>query len=210
MNEIKKIRTKLVELMHEEGINETELAQRSGVAQSTVNRILSGKIPDPKYGTLENLFRNLGSSLKEVLIDTSWGIQEDTKNNYTTNADIPILTFTDYIKGNPAKNYIKCPFSHGPNTFAFMITTPTNVDHPMQATRGISFPSGAIVFADKDQEPKNGDAVVAYIPTRKAIAFSIYYNENGQKYLAPLNSQFPPMFDEFEIKARVIGSILPL
>src|SRR5688500_5914494 len=45
------------------GLSQQELATRTGIAQSTISRIESGKL-DPRYGTVRTLLRACGSDLE--------------------------------------------------------------------------------------------------------------------------------------------------
>lgn len=222
MNQIEQIRRKLSELMRENGINETELAQRSGVAQSTVNRILSGKIPDPKYGTLDTLAKNVGTTLEELLLDLqkqNYSASRSAHNSvHETTTEYSLLGMPVYsLKGIDNKKTIdidiQCPFPHSRNTYAVYIDGDPATANPMQPSHGRAYPVGSIIFADPEQsdECENGDIVLAELTERpsKVTAFRQLYREAGGEALRPLNPQFPMTTEPFRIVAKIIGAILP-
>ena len=59
------VRTRIRELMEENGMTEYRLIQKSGMPSSTVKSILSGKAADPRTGTIAFICRGLQISVKE-------------------------------------------------------------------------------------------------------------------------------------------------
>lgn len=60
------IRTQLREMKEQCGLNNKELADRSGVSLPTVNRIMSGETDSPGYQTVCDLVMAMGGSLDEL------------------------------------------------------------------------------------------------------------------------------------------------
>ena len=56
---------RIIEFCKKEQITPNKLATRSGIIQSTVNSIFSGRSKNPKLGTIQNLCQGLNISLKE-------------------------------------------------------------------------------------------------------------------------------------------------
>ncbi len=58
---------RLAELCREQGITTNKLATLSGITQSTVENIMSGKTKNPKLKTLHKLAIGLGMTVSELL-----------------------------------------------------------------------------------------------------------------------------------------------
>ncbi|TNC83473.1 MAG: hypothetical protein CSH37_14030 [Thalassolituus sp.] len=215
MNQIERIRRRLTELMQDKRITETELAQRSGVAQSTVNRILSGKIPDPKIGTLDRLARNVGTTLESILIELESQPGQICEPSVEYNLlGMTVYSLKDIDRETTLDIEVQCPFPHSRNTYAVYIDGDPATANPMQPSFGRAYPVGSIIFADPDQcdDCENGDIVLAELIERpsKVTAFRQLYKEAGSEALRPLNPQFPMIIEPFRIVAKVIGAILPV
>lgn len=59
-------RDRLVEIKKEKGMSTKVLAERSGVSEETINRMLHGKTDDPRVTTLSDLCDALGVELWEI------------------------------------------------------------------------------------------------------------------------------------------------
>jgi transcriptional regulator with XRE-family HTH domain len=60
---------KLKRLRRGQGLTQEELAEQSGVAQSTIAQIETGRRPEPRPGTLKKLAGPLGVEIAELLED---------------------------------------------------------------------------------------------------------------------------------------------
>lgn len=54
-------------LMDENGLTAQEVADRCGVSISTINRILSGRTPDPGIQTVSSILEAVGGSLGDII-----------------------------------------------------------------------------------------------------------------------------------------------
>ena len=57
------------------------------------------------------------------------------------------------------------------------------------------------------RSPVNGDRIVACLMDAgdHEVTFKIYKHEDGRQWLAPLNTQHPPLFERFTVLGTVIG-----
>jgi len=73
-----------------------------------------------------------------------------------------------------------------------------------------SYDEGDIIFVDPDQAGgvANGDRVVARLSASsdRSVTFKQLALEGSQRYLRPLNPQFPVITQAFEIIGKVIGA----
>ncbi len=99
--------------------------------------------------------------------------------------------------------YLPCPAPHSPSTFALRVKGDS-----MTAPYGRSYPDGCIIYVDPERRsPVNGDRIVACLMDAgdHEVTFKIYKNEDGRQWLAPLNTQHPPLFERFTVLGTVIG-----
>jgi SOS-response transcriptional repressor LexA len=70
-----------------------------------------------------------------------------------------------------------------------------------------SYPEGAYIFVDPDLEATSGSRVIAKMPGNNEFIFKEYREEDGKRYLKPLNPQYPicEMDDQTEICGVVVG-----
>ncbi len=57
----------LAEVMDAKGMNQVELSQRSGIYQSYVSRVLSGKVEDPSFKKALAMARAVGVPMSEII-----------------------------------------------------------------------------------------------------------------------------------------------
>lgn len=68
---------RILELCKKENITPNKLCTRSGVIQSTVNSIFSGRSKNPKLATIQFLCEGLGITLKEFFDSPLFSDLED-------------------------------------------------------------------------------------------------------------------------------------
>lgn len=79
----------------------------------------------------------------------------------------------------------------------------------MTAPYGRSYPVGSIIIVDAgNKTPSSGQRVVAKLKTSGAVTFRQYIEESGRKWLKPLNPQYPPDFEPFEVIGVVTSTHL--
>lgn len=74
----------------------------------------------------------------------------------------------------------------------------------MTALHGKSYPEGTIIIVDPElRTPTSGQRVIAKLAGSNAVTFKVYVEEDGRRWLKPLNTQHQPIYDEF----RVLGTV---
>jgi SOS-response transcriptional repressor LexA len=74
----------------------------------------------------------------------------------------------------------------------------------MTAPHGKTYPEGTIIIVDPDlRTPSSGQRVIAKLAGSNAVTFKVYIEEDGRRWLKPLNLQHQPIYDEF----RVLGTV---
>ncbi|WP_040439340.1 LexA family protein [Algicola sagamiensis] len=81
-----------------------------------------------------------------------------------------------------------------PNCFALEVRGDS-----MQSPYGVSFPEGSIIFVDPNATPKNKSFVIAIQKDADCASFKQLIIDGSEKYLKPLNPQYPLIKIETEI-----------
>jgi SOS-response transcriptional repressor LexA len=170
------------------------LARKSGVAQSTVGRILRGEV-DPQSGNLEKIANALRLSIAEL---AGMG-QEGEPAAEPTSVDKLVERFTrvavvswgqaaafidslDNPQSGGDEEWMPRPKNSGGRTFALKV-------------RGESmepgYQHGDIIFVDPDVAPKHGKDVVVRLNDRNEVAFRRLIVDGEVEYLRPTNPNWP-------------------
>lgn len=79
----------------------------------------------------------------------------------------------------------------------------------MTAPHGKSYPEGVIVVVDPlARSPKSGARVIAKL-ANGLVTFKTFMNEDGRRWLKPLNPMHPPIFDDFKVIGTVTAKYEP-
>jgi SOS-response transcriptional repressor LexA len=112
----------------------------------------------------------------------------------------------DLYEPGDAELHLPCPTSHGIHTYALRVEGDS-----MTSPHGKSYPDGCIIFVDPDQRGGvvSGGRVIAKLNGDNAVTFKVYIEDAGRRFLKPLNTQYPPIIEEFRILGKVIGKWEP-
>lgn len=127
--------------------------------------------------------------------------------------DVPLISWVQagtfceaidtYTVGD-AEKWLVCPVPHSESTFALRVRG----DSMTAFGGGRSYPEGSIIFIDPERRsPTNGDRIVACLedsPTHE-VTFKVFKDEDGKKWLMPLNPMHSPIRDKFRVLGTVIG-----
>ena len=196
--------TRLKSKMQELAITQEELANKLGVSRSAVGHYVQGTRTPP----LRQLTR-LAGILK---CDPSWlqfgSSDEEIKTQQASANQIPILDWKD-AKGSkhthpkPIKNLKHLAFSF-PNKDCYALQIKN--DSMLSPTPGICFLPDSFIIIDPRKSPDNGDFVIAQITKNNEKILRQYVEEGGNKYLKPLNPQYPLILLDRTIK--IIGTLI--
>ena len=116
-----------------------------------------------------------------------------------------VATWTGAARtGVPVERWLPCIAYHSPgHTFALRVRGDS-----MTATSGHlkSYPAGSIVFVDtRLTTPEDGDRIVARLDETGEITFKSFKNEDGRRWLLPLNPRHEPIRAPFTVLGTVVG-----
>jgi SOS-response transcriptional repressor LexA len=76
----------------------------------------------------------------------------------------------------------------------------------MTATHGRSYPAGSIIIVEPERRsPVNGERIVAKLEGSSEVTFKVYKEEDGRRWLQPLNPNHEPIREPFKVLGTVIG-----
>ena len=195
------------------GLTQPQLAKKAGVSPGTIGNIESGTRKQP---------RELLAIAAALRVTPTW-LQSGTPPMRPSNIEeapstrgmVPLISWVQAgawcevaevrehaPSYHDSSTYLPCPAPHSPSTFALRVKGDS-----MTAPYGRSYPDGCIIYVDPERRsPKNGDRIVACLDgDDDEVTFKIYKNEDGRQWLAPLNTQHPPLFERFTVLGTVIG-----
>ena len=192
---------------------QTALAKKSGVAQSTIGRILRGEV-DPQSGNLERIAKAFNLSLAELAEMGQEGepaaeptdilklVERSTRVALVSWAQAG--SFADSLD-NPQpgddEHWMPRPRHSGARTFALRVR-----GEAMEP----GYQHGDIIFVDPDVAPEHGKDVVVRLDDRDEVVFRRLVVEGKLEYLRPVNSSGPHKIIEISAHpgARIIGVVI--
>ena len=194
-----------------QGLNQVELGKAVGVSKSSVHQWESGL-------TKELTGNNLINAAKALKVNADWlstgkGSKHITDspqpsildNNITAGpenrGDVPVISWVqagawceaiDNFNVGDAERWIPCPVSHSKHTYALRVRGDS-----MLAPFGssVSFSEGTLIYVDPEAPLLSGKKVIAKLLDSNEVTFKVYREEDGKKWLFPLN----PQYDKIEL-----------
>jgi SOS-response transcriptional repressor LexA len=191
---------------------QTALARKSGVAQSTIGRILRGEV-NPQSENLERLAMSFGMSYSTLAAiaegdESVSGAVENLQPGRMPRR-VPLLSLAQAgrfaesaypnIPGD-ATDWIECPKKRqGLRTVALRVS-----GESMEP----EYQNGDIIYVDPDITPFHGKDVIARLGDRNEVTFKRLVVEGERRYLKPLNPNWPDKFIDITANARVVGVVV--
>ena len=199
--------------MENSGIKAAELARSLGISYQAVKKLCDGT---SKSFSAENNMK----AAKLLGINPDWlaSGQGEMRTQSPSNVSsasgpgemVPLLSWVqagqwcasgDALESHAAERWMHCPKPHSNQTFVLRVRGDS-----MTSTHGRSFPEGCCIFVDgAKRSPVNGECVVACLHHSQESTFKIYKEEDGRRWLQPLNPVHEPMREPFHVLGTVIG-----
>lgn len=211
------MKDKIALRMRELRITQDELAEKAGLSQVSIHKILNGG------GTrkLVAIARALQCAAEDLVSDSPKGLGEprvaytNTSGPIAFAEEVPLISYVqagewseaiDLYEPGYAENFISTTHTHSKLAFALRVeghsmTLPPDIE-------GRSFPPGMIIQVDPEKPWKTGDFVVARHDGNK-VTFKRLSSEEGRPVLTALNpdrDRYPVIRDEFEVIGRVFAA----
>jgi SOS-response transcriptional repressor LexA len=189
------------------------LAKKSGVAQSTIGRLLRGEV-NPQSGNLERIARAFGMSLSQLAEIAQYGefVAEPAEDPRPAERSVRVAL----ISWDQAESFADAPNSTQPDGGDEWMPRPKYSGARAFAlrVRGESmepdYQHGDIIFVDPEVVPEHGKDVVARLGDRNEVVFRRLVIEGRLEYLKPANPNWPDKIVEISTDpgARIIGVVI--
>lgn len=193
-------------LIKQAHISEAELARKINVPRATINRLVSGRTPDPRASTLNAIAAYFNVTVDQLLGKQPLFLDENKAIVASNHALIPI------IEWRGAKNWETIVSELKPEGHFDWVMIDPSIDHGKFAIRvnGESmwpqFQTNTILIIAPEREPKNRDYVIAYLKKNDDVVFRQLIVEDKYKFLKAINNIFPTI--QFESCDRIIGVVI--
>ncbi|MBP9940069.1 MAG: helix-turn-helix domain-containing protein [Comamonas sp.] len=208
---------RLLTAMERAGLSQADLARACDVKPPSVNGWLSGKA---KFLRGENLLKaSAALRVNEKWLATGEGPMlgsQDALSNVEPGprlrGKVPLVSWVQAgnwceavtpLHVTESERWMDCPVNHSSQTFALRVRG-DSMTAPSGNNR--SYPEGCYIFVDPERrDPVNGDRVVACLIDAHEVTFKVYKNEDGRKWLQPLNPSHEPIREPFRVLGTVLG-----
>lgn len=76
----------------------------------------------------------------------------------------------------------------------------------MTAPHGKSYPEGCIIIVEPERRsPVNGERIIAKLSGSNDVTFKVFKEEDGRRWLQPLNPSHAPIRELFKVLGTVVG-----
>jgi len=186
-------------------MTEAELAREINIPRATINRLTSGKTPDPRASTLNAIAAYFNISVEQLigkkpLLDNSQEVISSTSET------IPVIELNKALEWETL-----IPQLTTSNHFDFILIDPSTCQGKFAIkVQGESmwpqFQVNTLLIISTDKIVKNRDYVLAYVKETNEIVFRQMMIDGTYKFLQAINSLFPSI--TFTNEDKVIGTVI--
>lgn len=182
-----------------------DFISESGLSKGRVSQLLD---PNDAFGerAARELERKLG--LSDRWFDAK--ALENVEPGPAVNGGIPLISWVQAGSWNEASD----PFHPGdaeawvgslkptsPRAYALRVRGDS-----MTAQYGKSYPEGSIIIVEPERRsPTNGERIIARLEGSAEVTFKVFKEEDGRRWLQPLNPNHEPIREAFKVLGTVIG-----
>jgi transcriptional regulator with XRE-family HTH domain len=188
-------------LIHKLNISEAALGRAINVPRATINRLVSGKTPDPRASTLLAIAKYFDVTVDQLLGNAP---MPDSLSKSRDLASKVTLIPWEELKHLPNINdegqkvsFISTDLSDATEKFAVRLSGDSM--SPL-------FPEDTILIVDTIKNSKNRDYILVYISESNDIMLRQLIIEGTYKILQPLNNIFPSI--NLQANDRIIGVVI--
>lgn len=181
-----------------------QFAERIGVSRGSVQQWEKGDTA-PNRSRQPKVAELLGLSVAELMSSDSNVVEIERQFGV-----VPLISWVqagdwmeaaDPLQPGDAERWLPCPVKHGERAYALRVRGDS-----MTSLYGRTYPEGCIIFVDPGRlSPVNGDRIIAKLSGTDEVTFKVYKDEDGRRWLQPLNPNHQPIREAFKVLGTVIG-----
>ena len=194
-------------LMKSKKVATKDMAAHCGITPSAVSAWFStGRISKENLAMAADLLKVSTDDLISGDIENKIG-NVSAARAFT--GEVPVISWVqagawqdiaDTFQPEDAERHLPIFKGHSSRTYALKVRGDS-----MTSPYGKSYPAGCYVIVDPEKRsPMNGDRIIALTPGSKEATFKIYKDEDGRRWLAPLNTTHQVINEPFEVLGTVI------
>jgi SOS-response transcriptional repressor LexA len=185
--------------------NRTAFIDEAGISKGRVTQLLK---PEDSFG--ERAARELERKLN---LPERWLDLDDVENTEPAPAvtgSVPLISWVqagdweeahDHFQPGEAEAWYGVAKQHSKHTYALRVRGDS-----MTASHGKSYPEGSIIIVEPERKmPSNGERIIAKLSGTSEVTFKVYKEEDGRRWLQPLNPAHLPIREPFHVLGTVIG-----
>ena len=190
----------------------TGVAAEIGISTSAMSQLMNGPTKKMKAETALGL--ELATGYRASWLIHGKGpklVNTNVERGPTRTGDVPLIDWitagtwepaTDALPPGAAERWLPCVVRHSDQTFALTVRGDS-----MTAPYGRSYPEGCIIYVDPElRSPVNGQRIVARMDHTHNVTFKVFKEEDGRRWLQPLNPSHLPLTEPFHVVGAVIGT----
>lgn len=190
----------LSNLIRTHQISEAELARQINVPRATINRLVSGRTPDPRASTLSAIAEHFS-----ITVDHLLGKQLPNGFQKTTSG-IPVLKWEEVLCWE--KHIHQGDFSDNEE---LIMRDPTIQDGKFclrvkSDAMSPQFQENSILIVDPEKEAANRDFVITYRVKTDEVLFRELLIDEKYRFLKAANALFPSI--ELQKNDKIIGVVI--
>ncbi len=189
-------------LLDQNNISEALLGRKIGIPRATINRLVSGKTPDPRASTLEAIAEYFDITIDQLLGKHPLNIGSCQINVLnTTSHSIPIINWEDApnwklkLSGNFKNLVLDSDMDKG--RFAVLFKG---------ESMWPQFQEDTLLIIDPEKKAKNRDFVLVYVTKTQETLFRQLFEDGRYKIGKPINEIFPTI--QIENTDIIIGVVV--
>ncbi|OGT33641.1 MAG: hypothetical protein A3C44_00680 [Gammaproteobacteria bacterium RIFCSPHIGHO2_02_FULL_39_13] len=192
-------------LLSHSGMSEAELGRVIGVPRATINRITSGRTPDPRASTLKAIAEYFNVTVDQLLGNQPLFNGAESATLVSTSAPIPIIHWGDatHWENSIAKQSTQNTewISADPhlNTGKFALKVQGDSMWPQ-------FQENTVLIVDPNKEQKNRDFVIVHLKKNNEILFRQLLLDDKYKFIKAINDIFPVI--QLQNGDKIIGVVI--
>lgn len=171
-------------------------------------RLWLSKTPDAYWGAVASPVASTTAKIAKVS-----GSAADKVEAMVGIGAVPLISWVqagcwadiaDPFQPGDADEWLPCPVSHGPNTYAVRVRG----DSMYNPAGRPSYADGDIIFVDPSREAKHGDRVIVRLDDQAEATFKQLLVEDGRKMLKALNPEWSPRYIQINGNATIAGVVI--